>query len=181
MDDILENVRNEETGFAGIFDLRKTPLLCTNMVRQYCESNSCGKYNANWTCPPAVGPADECIKKIERYSKALVFRSDYKLNEWYDYERLEETIRMHQANVRRVRDLIPKDIGDHLVLSGGGCVYCKECAFVENKECRHPDLAIPPVEALCIDIYRFTKKNGIVYGAPEGEMYYFGMVLYDPQ
>jgi len=179
MNDIMDQVLNEETGFAGIFDLRATPLLCSDMVRQYCANNACGKYNVNWTCPPGVGGVDECIKKVEKYSKVLVFRSDYKIGEWYDYEKIEETIRRHQANVRRVRDLIPKDIGDHLILSGGGCVYCKECAYVEKKPCRHPDISIPPIEAYCIDIYRFAKKNNIVYGSPEGEMYYFGMVLFD--
>ena len=178
MDDIVDKVLNNETKFAKIFDLKATPLLCSNMVRQYCENNACGKYNANWTCPPGVGNADDCIKAVEKYSKVLVFRSEYKINEWYDYERVEDTIRMHQANARRVRDLIPKEI-DHLMLSGGGCVYCKECAYVKGEPCRHPDIAIPSIEAYCIDIFRFTKKNNIIYSSPEGEMYYFGMVLFN--
>ncbi|MDR2866480.1 MAG: DUF2284 domain-containing protein [Methanomassiliicoccaceae archaeon] len=179
MEDILEEVRKGDTGYAAIFDLRRTPLMCSNMVRQFCENNACGKYGANWTCPPAVGPIDECISAVKKYSKVLVFRSDYKINEWYDYEKVEETIGRHQENVRRVRELIPKDAGDHLVLSGGGCVRCKECAYIRKEECRHPDTAIPPLEAYGIDIFHFAKKHGVVYGAPEGEMYYFGMILYD--
>ena len=178
MSDIIEKILNEETTFAAIYDLVKTPLLCTEMVYQYCANNACGKFNANWTCPPAVGNSKFCISEVKKYSKALIFRSDYKINEWYDFERVQETIGQHQANVRRVRELIPKGI-DHLILSGGGCVYCKECAYIKKEKCRHPEIAIPPIEAYCIDIFRFTKKNNIVYSAPEGEMYYFGMILFN--
>ncbi|MCL2143832.1 MAG: DUF2284 domain-containing protein [Methanomassiliicoccaceae archaeon] len=178
-DDIIEKVLNDETGFAKIFDLKETPLLCSHMVRQYCENNACGKYNANWTCPPGVGGIDECTEKVKKYSKALVFRSEYKIGEWFEYEHIERTLGLHQANVRRVRELIPKDAGDHLILSGGGCVYCKECAYVRGEPCIHPEISIPPIESYCIDIFRFTKKNNIVYSAPEGEMYYFGMILFN--
>ena len=177
-DEMIEKVLNDETRFAKVFDLRATPLICSELVIQYCENNACGKYGMNWTCPPAVGRFEDCKEKIESYSKVLVFRSEYKINEWYDYERVQETIGAHQANVRRVRELIPKDL-DHLVLSGGGCVYCKECAYIKKEECRFPDIAIPPIESYGLDIFRFTKKNNIVYSAPEGEMYYFGMVFFN--
>jgi predicted metal-binding protein len=179
MEDLIKEVLNEETCFAKILDLAATPLPCSEMVIRFCEDNACGKYGANWTCPPAVGSYKDCTEAIGRYSKALIFRSEYKLNEWYDAERIEETLRAHQANVRRVRALIPKDMGDHMMLSGGGCVYCKECAYVNREPCRHPDIAIPPLEAYGIDWFRFAKKHGIKYGSPEGEMYYFGMVLFN--
>ena len=179
MRELLGEILNDETGYADIFDLSERPLPCDKMVRQYCANNACGKYGTNWTCPPGVGDLDECIGKISKYSKVLVFRSQYKLKEWYDAERIEETIGQHQANVRRIRELIPKEIGDHFVLSGGGCVYCKECAYVRNERCIHPEISIPSLEAYGVDIFRFAKKNGIVYGSPEGELYYFGMILYD--
>ncbi|MDR0791029.1 MAG: DUF2284 domain-containing protein [Methanomassiliicoccaceae archaeon] len=179
MNDIMDKVLNDETRFAEILDLTNAPLPIDIMVLRYCEDDACGKYNKNWTCPPAVGAFEDCKKRIEKYSRMLIFRSEYKLNEWYDAERIEETIRMHQANVRRVRELIPDDIGDHLVLSGGGCVYCKECSFVTGEQCRHPDIAIPPIESYGIDWFRFAKKHNIKYGSPEGEMYYFGMILFD--
>ena len=178
MNDLEEKVLNSETTYAKIFDLKATPLICSENVVRFCESNACGKYGANWTCPPGVGAFGECKNKIERYSKALIFRSDYKINEWYDVARVEETLALHQANVRRVRDMIPEGI-DHMVLSGGGCVYCKECTYVKKEPCRHPEISIPPIEAYGLDIFRFTKKNNIKYAAPEGEMYYFGMVLFN--
>jgi len=179
MDDLIPKILDDETKFAQIYDLRETPLICSDIVIQYCAANACGKYNANWTCPPGVGVPEECMAKVKSYSKVLIFRSEYKIGEWYEYEKVEETIRKHQANVRRIRELIPNDIGDHLILSGGGCVYCKECAYVKKEKCRHPDIAIPPIEAYGVDIFRFTKKNNIKYGSPEGEMYYFGMILYN--
>ncbi|MDR0198506.1 MAG: DUF2284 domain-containing protein [Methanomassiliicoccaceae archaeon] len=178
MDDLIDKILDDETKFAGIYDLKKTPLICSMMVIQYCANNACGKYNANWTCPPGVGDAEECMNKVKSYSKVLIFRSEYKIGEWYDYAKVEETIGFHQANVRRIRNLIPKGM-DHLVLSGGGCVYCKECAYTKGEPCRYPDISIPPIEAYGVDIYGFTKKNKIVYGSPEGEMYYFGMILFN--
>ena len=179
IEEMADKILDDETRFAGVFDLRETPLICSDMVIQYCAANACGKYDANWTCPPGVGNANECMDRVKSYTKVLIFRSEYKIGEWYEYEKVEETIRRHQANVRRIRDMIPKDAGDHLVLSGGGCVYCKECAYKNKGPCRHPDIAIPPIEAYGVDIFRFTKRNNIKYGSPEGEMYYFGMILFD--
>ena len=177
--DVLDEILNAETGYARIFDLTATPLVCSNLVRQFCENNACGKYGANWTCPPAVGSTDECMEKIAKYSKALIFRSEYDVNEWYDYKRIEETLYLHQANVRRIRYMVSNMLDDYLVLSGGGCVYCERCAYSDSKECRHPDISIPPIEAYCIDLFVFAKKNNIVYGSPEGKQYYFGMILFN--
>jgi predicted metal-binding protein len=179
MNEFAESILDDETKFAGVYDLTVTPLLCDDLVIQYCAANACGKYDANWTCPPGVGDPKVCMDKVRSYSKVLIFRSEYKIGAWYEYEFVEETIRKHQANVRRIREMIPKDIGDHLLLSGGGCVYCKECAYVKKEPCRHPDIAIAPIEAYGVDIFRFTKKNKIKYGSPEGEMYYFGMILFN--
>jgi len=178
MNDLIDKILNDETKFAGIYDLKATPLICSELVIQYCENNACGKYNANWTCPPGVGRFEDCKKRVESYSKALIFRSEYKVNEWYDYARVQETIGAHQANVRRVRELIPKGM-DHLILSGGGCVYCEECSYIRKEPCMHPEIAIPPIESYGLDIFRFTKRNKIIYSAPEGEMYYFGMILFN--
>ena len=43
--------------------------------RRFCEANLCGKYGANYTCPPDCGSAEEMRSRIRAYRKALVLQS----------------------------------------------------------------------------------------------------------
>ncbi|HPE95857.1 MAG TPA: DUF2284 domain-containing protein, partial [Bacillota bacterium] len=48
-------------------------------MRMYCEMNSCGRYGANYACPPLCGEPDKCMAKAKSYKRALVFQNVTKL------------------------------------------------------------------------------------------------------
>ena len=39
-----------------------------------CESNACGNYGKNWTCPPRVGNTEKLIAKAKTFKNIVVFR-----------------------------------------------------------------------------------------------------------
>lgn len=169
---------NDEITYVGLFDLSATPLPCTEGIRAKCECNTCGSYGRNWMCPPAVGTVDDCNRMISRYSRFLLFRSEYHVVDWDDADDLTECLRMHQENVRRIRTEIRKMLGcDVLPLSGGPCRYCENCSY--PKPCKHPDKSIPSIESYGIDLMTFLESKNIRHDVNEGTVSYFGMILFN--
>lgn len=57
---------------AGWIDASRLTFENAEVFRGYCAQNTCGTYNACWTCPPGVGPVKHCIGKIRGYGRALL-------------------------------------------------------------------------------------------------------------
>ena len=43
--------------------------------RKLCEQNSCGSYNKNWMCPPAVGPIHDLKERALGFKQGLLFQT----------------------------------------------------------------------------------------------------------
>ena len=69
-------------------------------------------------------------------------------------------------------------LGEHLHLSCGGCHLCERCAKLDNEPCRHPDVALPPMEGYGIDVYNTTKPTELKYINGQNTVTYFGIVLF---
>lgn len=52
--------------------------------RHYCEQNLCGKYGANYSCPPGCGTPGEMEARMRQYRNALVFQTKWDIDDWYD-------------------------------------------------------------------------------------------------
>ena len=53
----------EEAGFrVAVIDTRDIPV--DGSVRKFCEDNLCGKYNANYSCPPGCGTVEEVHQRL---------------------------------------------------------------------------------------------------------------------
>ena len=66
METILNDLVNEalelNATHAAMVEVTKIPF--NEDFRKLCEQNSCGSYNKNWMCPPAVGPISDLIKRV---------------------------------------------------------------------------------------------------------------------
>ena len=53
----------EDAGFlAAILPAKDIPV--DGSFRKFCEDNLCGKYNANYSCPPACGTVEEVHRRM---------------------------------------------------------------------------------------------------------------------
>ncbi|MBQ1501952.1 MAG: DUF2284 domain-containing protein [Firmicutes bacterium] len=150
--------------------------------RKMCEMNSCGCYGKNWMCPPAVGPAEELIAKARSYRYALVYQSISPLKDSYDFEGMDEAMRMHSSVSRGLEDLLAREgVSDYLNLSAGECTLCEKCAKIDDEPCRHPDKAIPSLEAYCVYVSELAGKCGMRYINGADTVTYFGVLFYNCQ
>ncbi|MFI4911794.1 MAG: DUF2284 domain-containing protein [Sedimentisphaeraceae bacterium JB056] len=147
--------------------------------RQLCEQNSCGNYGKNWMCPPAVGTYEETTTKVMKYSDGVVFQTVYNLTDSFDFEGMTKAKDVHDEIFMNILDYVRSNTDeDFLALNVGNCKVCKECAYSEGKECRHPDRSFSSVEAHCIDVKDLLTTYGIPYINGVNTVSYVGLFLF---
>ena len=69
-------------------------------------------------------------------------------------------------------------ISNVLHLGAGGCGVCKPCAKQSGEPCRFPELAMPSLEAYCINVSELARAAGMKYINGPNTVTYFGAVLF---
>ena len=93
-----------EAGFTAAFT---TPdqVLQKEEFRVYCEENRCGKYNANYSCPPDCGTVEELRQKVQSEDLIMVVQT---IRENVDKTNKEEIIRIRSAHNASILRLMKK-------------------------------------------------------------------------
>ncbi len=70
-----------------------------------CESNVCGNYGRNYTCPPDAGDITELMKKIRTHNQALIYQTVGALEDSYDFEGMMEAAAGHNRLAQSLWDV----------------------------------------------------------------------------
>ncbi len=170
-----------ELGAAHTGVLRTQDIVLSFDIRNMCRQNRCGKYAANWCCPPGVGRLEDLRARVLEYEKGLAVQGVYPLEDAYDYEgmlRAGESFRSLFCDLREKARQI-SGIGQLLFLGAGGCGLCPACAYTEGLPCRTPEKALSSVEAYGVDVYQLLKSCKIPVVNGENTIFYTGLVLFD--
>ena len=65
-----------------------------------------------------------------------------------------------------------------LHLGAGGCGVCEKCAKMDGLPCRFPNMAMPSLEAYCINVSELARASGMKYINGQNTVTYFGAVLF---
>ncbi len=136
----------EECGFshAGYADIEKMKFMTE--VRDMCEVNKCGKYNTNWSCPPACGTLEEISERIKGYDYAMVLQATEDMEDDFDWEAIERASKRCADSLDRLSKKL-KSMGKQVLPMGnGGCHKCEKCTY-PDEPCRFPDELSPSMEA----------------------------------
>ncbi len=158
--------------------IAKDKIVLSPYFREVCASNQCGLYGKNWMCPPCIGEINELIEKVRSFSKGVLYQTVYEIEDSYDFEGMMEAGKKHEELTIEIQKAVKSYMNDEFLhLSGGGCKICDECAIHSNEPCRHPDLALPPMEGHGIDVYNTCKDTSLKYINGENTVTYFGLLL----
>jgi len=149
-------------------------------LRKLCEQNSCGSYNKNWMCPPAVGPIGDLKERVLGFKKGLLIQTVHLTEDSFDWEGMLEGGVNHTKIFRKILELMennPKLI-EILPLNAGPCNYCTKCAYLVGEVCPFPDKAVSSVEANGIDVMALVKACGIPYNNGENTVSYVALILF---
>ena len=148
--------------------------------RTLCEKNVCGNYGKNWKCPPDAGEINELIAELRSYKYILVYQSVNTLEDSYDFEGMAAAADLHGRLMFSVREEAEAlDLPRRLYLGAGGCRLCEVCAKKTNESCRHPDKAMPSLEAYGVNVSKLASEAGMKYINGVNTVTYFGAVAFD--
>ena len=144
--------------------------------RKLCETDKCGTYNKSWTCPPAVGNVEDCVKKLEDYNNTVIVTNTFRDLDMSDLEGMKKMMKSHQDLCRDVKEMFQNEGFDELTLTDGACTYCKKCSY--PKECKHPDKKVPSVSGFGIDMGEYIPSAGLTFEFKNDEATLYGLILY---
>ncbi|MBQ1234622.1 MAG: DUF2284 domain-containing protein, partial [Oscillospiraceae bacterium] len=161
---------------AAVIDVKE--IRFESEFRMYCEQNLCGKYGANYTCPPHCGSAEEMRERVMRHQHALVLRS---LHQGVKYS---DNAAVRGAQVKHNNDMLTlvkelKNGGFAPLMAGASdCTLCEKCLWDQNTSCSREEDRFSCMSAYCINVADLAQKCGIDYTYNEGVLSLFGMICF---
>jgi predicted metal-binding protein len=148
-------------------------------VRDLCEQNTCGQYNRNHICPPAIKGIEEWQEEIFSYTNGVLVSKVYPTQGGFDFKAWFEGIRDFQETLGRLKEDVEAQFPERkfLFLGAGGCFLCDRCTYPEGKPCRFPDKTFPSLEACGIDVVRLSRDAGVRYNNGKNTITLIGGIL----
>lgn len=168
-----------EEGFAAavVTDTKDIPF--DPSFRPLCAENLCGKYGANYSCPPDCGTPDEMRARIQAHRHALVLQTIWEIADYSDSKAIKTAKKEHNAATLRLLGRLRRADVPGFPVGASGCALCETCAITEKKPCRYPDLYYSCMSAYCIFVRRLAEQCGMEYDCGPGLLAFFGMYVFD--
>ncbi|MFQ8809620.1 MAG: DUF2284 domain-containing protein [Oscillospiraceae bacterium] len=168
-----------EEGFAAavVTDTKDIPF--DPSFRPLCAENLCGKYGANYSCPPDCGTPDEMRARIQAHRHALVLQTIWEIADYSDSKAIKAAKKEHNAATLRLLGRLRRADVPGFPVGASGCALCETCAITEKKPCRYPDLYYSCMSAYCIFVRRLAEQCGMEYDCGPGLLAFFGMYVFD--
>lgn len=166
----------KEYGFTHAVPLDCATLTPMTEVRDMCAANRCGQYGSNWSCPPACGELEECIRKMEGFSRGILVQTVGYPEDSMDFETMMETEQQHKEHFLAFADYLTEVCPGRLALGSGCCTRCKTCAY-PDAPCRFPDRMVSSMEAYGLLVTQVCESNNIPYYYGPGTIAYVSCYL----
>ena len=167
----------EKMGFRTAF-VETAAVVQDPFFRKFCEDNLCGKYNANYSCPPDCGTVEEVQQRLKSGKRALVLQTLWDIGSYENKQAVLESKKSHNAAILRFTDTLRKAGLDGFCLGYGGCPLCDPCKRIENQPCAYPDKRISCMSAYCIDVAKLANTCGLEFAWNPEKLFLFGVFVF---
>lgn len=150
--------------------------------REACAANRCLHYAKSWSCPPAIGEVENLRARVRAYSRGVVIRTQWPLDDEFDFEGMLSAARKHDEVLIRIEPELRARYAAarSLLLGAGPCPRCRACTY-PAAPCRHPDTLLSSLEAYAIDVARLAAAAHLEYQSQPKTVAYFGLFLFSTQ
>ena len=149
-----------ELGFSHSALIDTEDLVFVPAFRPFCADNVCGKYGANYACPPDCGTVEEMWERVLRYPRALVLQTRWSIENPMDETQTKPAKGQHN---RMTCQFMEQTGLRGLMVGAGGCDLCPVCAIKEGAPCRFPDKMFSCMSAYCIYVKELCDYCGLTY------------------
>ena len=168
----------ELCGFDHACIIETDQLIFDSRFRQFCETNYCGNYDNNYSCPPACGTQEELKEKALKFSHALVLQTITPVKNIMDDEETKIIKHHHNEMTWNLIHKVEEELETYLPAMAGPCGLCSPCAKKEGEPCRLPEKKASCLSAYCIQVDAMAKACGMEYYC-EGEVAFFSLLFFD--
>ena len=167
----------EDMGFrAAVIAAKDIPV--DGSFRKFCEDNLCGKYNANYSCPPGCGTVEEVHARLFAQDKALVLQTIHEIGSYENKEAILKSKKSLNALVLQLTQQLRKEGMDCFCLGYGGCPLCDPCKQVTGEPCAFPEKRISCMSAYCIDVGKLANRCDMEFAWAPEKLFLFGMIAF---
>ena len=167
----------EEAGFlAAVLPAKDIPV--DGSFRKFCEDNLCGKYNANYSCPPGCGTVEEVRERLYAQDRALVLEMIWNADGYGDKEFIFSSRNKLNTTVLQLLEQLRRAGVDGFCLGYGGCPLCDPCKQAEGEPCAFPEKRISCMSAYCIDVGKLAGKCGLPFTWSNDKLHLFGLIAF---
>lgn len=146
--------------------------------RVYCEENLCGRYNANYSCPPDCGTVEELQRRILAEDQVMVIQTLWDIAGYDDKDTILHAKKSHNAAALRLMEKIRKKGYSGFCSGYNGCALCTPCKRIANQPCTYPDLRISCMSAYCVDVAELASRCNLTFEWSPQRLHLFGMVAF---
>jgi len=136
---------------------------------KYMCKFGCKKYNRSFSCPPESNIFAKKIKN-NNFKWILLVATTYSFPK--DFSRFKMGIQNSQKEmeIQRISTQLDNIMSmnglKYIILSGGCCKKCRECALINNQQCKKPSLRLTSMEAVGIDCQKTMHIAGFDFEMP---------------
>lgn len=144
--------------------------------RAYCQENLCGKYNANYACPPACGTVEQLRERLCRQQYVLILEKIWPIGGYGDKQGMNCARRAHNAAVLTLMEKARAGGFAGFCCGYNGCPLCEPCKQETGEPCAFPDRQISCMSAFCIDVAELARRCSLPFAWSEEKLHLFGML-----
>lgn len=174
--DMIKAALSEGFVDAAIIPIDK--VVFNSAFRSYCEQNLCGRYGANYSCPPDCGTPQEMEGRLMAYRHALVFQTKWDITDYHDAPAIKAAKKSHNQGMLRVIEKMKLSGYSGVMAGASSCTLCERCAILDSKPCRYPERQFSCLSAYCIYVKKLAEECGMEYACADGELAFFGLYAF---
>lgn len=167
----------KEEGFLAAM-LSPTEIPVDVKFRAFCEQNICGRYGANYSCPPDCGEPEELHGRLLAEQSILVVETIWDIDGYEDKDIIRKVKAAHNAAVLRLMAKLKRSGYSGICTGYNGCPLCEPCKRVENQPCAYPELRISCMSAYCIDVAELATRSGLPFAWDPAKLHLFGLIAF---
>ena len=171
----IEQAKSE--GFSAAF-LSPEQIPVNETFRVYCQENRCGKYGANYSCPPDCGTVEQMRQRILSQSRVMVLSSQWEIQGPGDSQGIQQSRQAHNAGILRLLDTFRQEGLEGFAAGYSGCQLCSPCKRTQNQPCPFPQRRMSCMSAYCVDVGELARRCSLDFAWSEQRLYLFGMIAF---
>ena len=144
--------------------------------RSFCEENLCGRYGANYSCPPDCGSPEAMHKAILAEEQILIIETIWDIESYQDKAAIQQAKASHNAAAIRLMERLKQEGYDGFCSGYNGCPLCDPCKRISGEPCSFPEKRISCLSAYCVDVAELAKRCSLEFAWQDGKLFLFGML-----